>query len=338
MNNTTKARHYWIDVIRITAMVLIIFMHTPIPNVGTPGTVLSTLSFLTGPGVGLFLMISGALLLGNNMQQRDFLKRRFSKVLWPTLFWTAVYLVLKHASEPTSVNHTIKEILSIPFDKQGHGVLWFMYTLAGLYLLTPILSRWLKTATRHEVEFYLLLWVITLLYPYLKIVLSINTEATGILYYFTGYCGYFLLGYYLKKYVITKGINRWHMLSCVLVIFLCVTIVFVSKRLKSDMSINDFFWYLSLPMAMMSCAYFVLLSQIKIKYYQIIISKLSALSFGVFLIHILVMRYFLWNINVLHDCGAILHIPFIAFLTIVISWSIAFLISKLPFSKYIIGI
>ena len=55
-------RNYTFDVIRITAMVLIICMHTPIPGVGTPGVVLSTISYLTAPSIGLFLMISGALL------------------------------------------------------------------------------------------------------------------------------------------------------------------------------------------------------------------------------------------------------------------------------------
>ena len=82
-------RDYTLDVIRVAAMFMIVLMHSPIPGVGTPGVVLSTLSYLTAPGIGLCLMISGALLLDNNLQQSDFLKRRFSKVLWPTLVWTA---------------------------------------------------------------------------------------------------------------------------------------------------------------------------------------------------------------------------------------------------------
>ena len=134
-------RNYSFDIIRIIAMVLIIIMHSPIPGIGTPGIILSTISFLTAPGIGLFFMISGALLLGNNSPQTYFLKHRFSKVVWPTLVWTIIYLIVNCIEEPLSAKNLAKTICSIPFEKQGHGVLWFMYTLAGLYLLTPILSQ-----------------------------------------------------------------------------------------------------------------------------------------------------------------------------------------------------
>lgn len=334
----SNERLYWIDVIRIVAIVLIILMHTPIPNVGTPGPILSTISFLTGPGIGLFFMISGVLLLGNNIDQTVFIKHRFSKVLYPTVFWTFIYIFNKCLTDSFSITDVLKSIISIPFSAQGHGVLWFMYTLAGLYLLTPILSSWLKSATRREIEFYLLLWAITLLYPFLKLILTINTETSGILYYFTGYCGYFLLGFYLKKYVISKGLSKWHIISCVVVITACIVLVFVSKRLKPDVEINVLFWYLSLPMALMSIAYFILLGRVPVLRWKEFVAKVSALSFGVYLVHILVMRSILWQIPVIHNSGAILHIPIVAILTTIISWLIAYGISKLPFSKYIIGV
>ena len=334
-----EKRLYWIDVIRIVAMMLILCMHSPIPNVGTPGTVLSTLSFLTEPGIGLFFMISGALLLGNKMAQSDFLKHRFSKIVWPTLFWTAVYLTVSFVSTPHTGTCAIATILSIPFSAQGHGVLWFMYTLAGLYLLTPILSKWLAKATRRDVEFYLILWAISLLYPYLKLVLTINTSNTGILYYFTGYCGYFLLGYYMKKYVIPQGIGKTKVLWSIVAIIACVLVVFVTKKIYSDVNILELFWYLSMPGAIMSVAYFLLLSKIKVPNgCKTFVTKLSTLSFGVYLCHILVMRTFLWNIDFIHNSGAILNIPIVAVLTIILSWLLAYLISKLPYSKYIVGL
>lgn len=332
-------RNYSFDVIRIMAMVLIVFMHTPIPGVGTPGVVLSTLSYLTAPGIGLFLMISGALLLENKLSQSDFLKRRFSKVLWPTLFWTVVYLIVSYIKEPIGSKELLRMICNIPFEKQGHGVLWFMYTLAGLYLLTPILSQWLKKATKREVEFYLLLWAITLLYPYLKLVFTVNTEPTGILYYFTGYSGYFLLGYYLKHYVIVHRIGTRKIVACFVSIMMCVLLVFAAKMFKPDVKISELFWYLSFPVAVMATSYFILLSKVKVPHCsRKVIVKLSALSFGVYLCHILVMRTGLWNIDVIHNCGALMHIPVVAVLTCVLSWCLSYIISKLPFSKYIIGV
>lgn len=250
------SRNYSFDIIRIIAMVLIIIMHSPIPGINTPGIVLSTISFITAPGIGLFFMISGALLLGNNLQQTDFLKHRFSKVVWPTLVWTIVYLIVTCIEDPLSAKELAKTICSIPFEKQGHGVLWFMYTLAGLYLLTPILSQWLKSASKKDLEFYLLLWGITLLFPYLNLVLKINTDVTGILYYFAGYSGYFLLGYYLKQYILPQGISKSKMVICVFSIIVCILIVFIAKKVNPDIRIGYLFWYLSMPVAIMATAYF----------------------------------------------------------------------------------
>lgn len=332
-------RNYTFDIIRILAMVLIIIMHSPIPEINTPGIVLSTISFMTAPGIGLFFMISGALLLGNNLPQTDFLKHRFSKVVWPTLVWTIIYLIVNCINEPLSAKELAKTICSIPFEKQGHGVLWFMYTLAGLYLLTPVLSRWLKSAQRKDVEFYLFLWAITLLYPYLNLVININTDETGILYYFTGYLGYYLLGYYLKQYVLPQTVNRTKVIGCILAIMLCLLIVFATKKVEPNVKIGDLFWYLSMPVAIMATAYFLLFSKIHIfEQSKNLIFKMSSLSFGVYLCHILVMRSFLWNIKFIHDSGPLLSIPIVATLTIVLSWILVYLLSKLPFSKFVIGV
>lgn len=331
-------RNYSFDIIRIIAMVLIIIMHSPIPEINTPGIVLSTISFMTAPGIGLFFMISGALLLGNNLPQTDFLKHRFSKVVWPTLVWTIIYLIVNCINEPLSAKELAKTICSIPFEKQGHGVLWFMYTLAGLYLLTPVLSRWLKSAQRKDVEFYLFLWAITLLYPYLNLVININTDETGILYYFTGYLGYYLLGYYLKQYVLPQPVNRTKVIGCILAIMLCLLIVFATKKVEPNVKIGDLFWYLSMPVAILSTSYFILLSKVKLTCINNkFVVKLSTLSFGVYLCHILVMRSFVWNISFIKESGPILNIPIVATLTIILSWFLAFLISKLPISKYIIA-
>lgn len=148
-------RNPTLDILRILAIAMIVLMHSPLPDGGAPGWLLSGISYLTVSSIGLFFMVSGALLLRNNLTQGDFLKRRFSKVLWPTLVWTIFYLALKFYDAHHTASEVIREVLSIPFAAQGHGVLWFMYTLAGLYLLTPILSRWLHQASRNGMSAFL---------------------------------------------------------------------------------------------------------------------------------------------------------------------------------------
>lgn len=45
-------------------------------------------------GVDLFLMISGALLLGRNWNVKDFFKKRFSRVSILFIFWALVFTIL----------------------------------------------------------------------------------------------------------------------------------------------------------------------------------------------------------------------------------------------------
>ena len=138
------ARRYDISLayIRLIACLMIVLMHSPMPGLGTSGSVLCGTSYLTAPGIGLFFMVSGALLLkvnfGRPYETRIFLQRRLTKILIPLVFWSLVGWGLEQYG----------------IDNTELGILWFMYCLAGMYLLTPILSRWLSVASKKEIEFY----------------------------------------------------------------------------------------------------------------------------------------------------------------------------------------
>lgn len=87
-------RDFSLDIIRILACVMIVLMHSPMPDLGTAGVVLCGVSYLTAPGIGLFFMVSGALLLKKKMSKpfdtKLFLQKRFSKILIPLVFWSLV--------------------------------------------------------------------------------------------------------------------------------------------------------------------------------------------------------------------------------------------------------
>lgn len=58
-----KQRDLSLDLIRIMACVMVVLMHSPIPMANANGVLLSSLSYFTTPCIGLFFMVSGALLL-----------------------------------------------------------------------------------------------------------------------------------------------------------------------------------------------------------------------------------------------------------------------------------
>ena len=245
----SKTRRLELDIIRIMACIMVITMHAPIPNHQDNGLFLSSISYLTAPCIGLFFMVSGSLLLPIKTDGIVFLKKRFTKVLLPTLFWTIFYILSEYLISGKFGG--IETILSIPFSPQGNGILWFMYTLAGLYLLAPIISRWLEKATQKEIEIYLTLWVISTCYPLLELFLTTTKGATNILYYFSGYAGYFLLGYYLNKYP-TSFSYKWLIPSCMVALIAPI----YCKLYQIEVDFYQMFWYLSIFIVIMATTWF----------------------------------------------------------------------------------
>lgn len=328
----TMVRNHRLDLLRVIALMMIILMHSPMPKYAlAPNFIITGLSYFTAPGIGLFFMISGALLLGNSLSTREFLSRRFSKILFPTVLWTFFYLIVNYIRGGLSTIEVLQSIVSIPFSWQSQGILWFMYTLAGLYLLTPILARWLKTASKREVEFYLLLWAITLLYPYLEMVLSVDTNTTGVLYYFTGYLGYYLLGYYLNNYY------RFQITHIIIALVIAILIPALLYASGIDFNFYSLLWYLCLPVVLMAGVWFVLINRTPNKHFSLI-SEISRLSFGIYFVHIFILRRCLWRIDFIRDMPGLIQIPVVMIATVVLSFLVVKLISRLPHSKYIIGV
>ena len=328
-----KQRNYNYDIMRVLACIMIICMHAPMPSVAANGIILSTISYFTAPGLCLFFVISGSLLLPIKTDTKTFLQKRLGKVIMPTLVFTILYISLNYFIN--GKQDILRSVLSIPFSAQGHGVLWFMYTLIGLYLISPIISKWLDAATKKEVEFYLLLWVITLCYPILKLFVNINEGDTGVLYYFSGYIGYFVLGYYLRKYSDAITLKK-----LIIPDIIAITAPIVCKIMNIEVDFYSMFWYLSIFIALLCTTIYVLTNKVKIKNEKVIglFQLISNLSFGIYLIHIAVMRFFIWKLDfIININNYIIQWIMVVGLTFIISCSIAYVISLLPFGDYIIG-
>ncbi len=328
-----KDRISYLDIIRILACILILLVHSPMPNIGINSYLLSSISFLAAPGIGLFFMVSGTLILPVTMPYKEFLKRRISKVVWPTIIWTLFYIGINIYYKNLPVIDIPRTILSIPFSPQGNSVLWFVYSLIGLYLISPIISPWLIKASKKEIEFLLLIWGIYLCYPILKLFISTYEGPNSILYYFGGNIGYFILGYYLKRFKICP--YYWKIL---LLFIIPITIATICKLSHLKIDFYDLFWFKSIFFVSIVLGWFLLTKRLSLNLQSNnLITTLSNCSFGVYLIHIFIMRNFLWNLDFISAYGGLVQIISTTILTLVISYLLVFMISKLPYSKYIIG-
>ena len=318
-----------LDVLRLTACFMVVLIHSPKPGIGTPGFVLSGLSYLTAPFIGLFFMVSGALLLpkqGSCIERFDtkmFLRKRFSKVLFPTIIWTLASLLL----EGCGIKNSERDIL------------WFMYTLLGVYLLTPVLSRWLCVAKRTEVEIYLCIWLLTVCMPFVKLFIPVNESDSSWLYYFHGYVGYYVLGWYLSRFAFDK--LRWCVYGGLLLFFSFFLPLFVLWK-HVEFNFYSLFWYLSISVVLICVLWWHLCHKVKPVPY--LVTKLSNLSFGIYLIHILILRNILWKIDWIstlfgegHPLSGLAQIVICTCLTFFLSAILCYLLSLTAIGKYLIG-
>ncbi len=94
-------REYWIDVMRVFACVMVLFCHAPADGQanGLVGTAYSMVNAYLGMALGpvLFFMITGACIfnLKEGESVAQYFKRRFSRVLFPTLAWSVVYILMQ---------------------------------------------------------------------------------------------------------------------------------------------------------------------------------------------------------------------------------------------------
>lgn len=326
------------DIVRVIACIMVIVMHSPIPgyNASLHGPFLTLTSYLTAPCVPLFFMVSGALLLPRKegVDAFQYLKKRIGKILYPTVCFSLFYMFINKGNVDSTL--LIKNLCSIPFSTQGHGILWFMYVLIGLYLLIPIISPWIRNASQRDIELYLALWMITMLYPFIGLFLEVNTSINGVFYYFAGYSGYFLLGYYINSY----GVSLKYIVPLAIAMLL---MPILNKVLNWNLDFYSAFWYLSAPVAVMTTAWFCVIKKLFEKKQLPVrltdfLEIISNLSFGIYLVHIFVMRTLIWKLDVIQNINNYyLQTLVVIFLTFVGSFTICNVIAKLPFASYIIG-
>ena len=338
-----RQRDTSLDLIRIIACTMVVLMHSPMPTENANGLLLSSLSYFTAPCIGLFFMVSGALLLPPPIASESntalpFLRKRLKRVLMPTLVWTLFYIAIKLLDGNMTIDEVLKTMASIPFSAQGHGVLWFMYTLIGLYLVTPILHAWLRKASEKEIRFYLLLWLVAMCYPLLQMFVLVNNTTTGILYYFSGYVGYFLLGYWMQRYGEKLSLKVAALLMCV-----SVFAPIVVKIMHLEVDFYSLFWYLSVFVVaqcvfwwkVMKSVQFVLLLSDRTKS---LLTLFSNLSFGIYLSHIIIMRHIVWEMPfVVHIQSLLLQTIIVAFLTLVLSFGVSLAFSVTPLGNAVVG-
>lgn len=177
MTSTCKpTRNVALDLIRVVAIVLVLWQHASEyyyigDNLSVIHANIPLLTWMNSVAricVPLFVMISGYLLLPVSTSTATFFRRRFTRILFPWVFWCVAYAVYFMLRSGDGIATCIASVCRIPLNygvEVGH--LWYIYMLIGVYLLAPIVSPWLRQCGKRELQGYLALWMLTTLLPYL---------------------------------------------------------------------------------------------------------------------------------------------------------------------------
>ena len=332
-----KNRIIFFDRLRVVAAFAVIVLHCCAQYFHTPlqadqWITINIYDSLTRWSVPIFFMISGALFL-NPDKQID-IKKLYSKnilrIIIAFLFWSFIYAI------PYMLNHKgYSLILSGPFH------FWFLKTLIGLYIMIPIFKI-IVSKKQIEEYFILISFIAGSLFCFTNdFIGTLNTYAQtrigliigGIgIKHISVYCLYFVLGHYLTKYSIEKYTKYIYLAS--VISFILVPLLTHIHSCFSGEHI-DLYYSNSNPLIVIeSIAVYLFFMKNASKQYKTdtLILRLSKYSFGIFIVHILVMNILNKVLGIVHfSLDYILYVPLYSLLTFIISGIIIAVLHKIPF-------
>lgn len=340
-------RVIYFDLLRIIATFMIVAIHC-IPHSSSDSTlfdwsVLAIYDSVTRWGVPVFVMISGALFLGKELSVNTLLKKNILRILSAFLFWSFLYNVLEmmEKGEVLSAKYFFINII------QGHYHMWFLYMIACIYLIVPMLNVIIKHI-KLAYYFAALSFVFAFLIPQIITIIGLKSNYLGEglnevfsythMNFVLGFSGYFVLGYLLHKLQINKKLEiLTYIIGIFSLLFTIAVTVWISMREKVLSEL--FFDSMTINILMMSISVFVFAKQhlnknFKREHTIDFVSYISKCTFGVYLVHPLVIdclnKFFGVTTNFFNP---ILSIPAIALLVFACSLGISAGLNKIPFVK-----
>jgi surface polysaccharide O-acyltransferase-like enzyme len=345
-------RLFYPDLIRALSAIAIVFLHVSSPIAqnfsGYSKTWWWTADIFYScarPSIVLFVMISGLLLLSPSKEESigRFLKKRFLRIMAPFVVWGTVYFFWKvhgHFSL-TEVIQLVKDFITGPV----YYHLWFIYTIAGIYLAAPVFRVYVKHASRANQTYLLFLWFIgSALYPLFRhfagFSIGIPIMVAG------GFLGAFLLGYFLRDFETGKKFTPYLLLIAIV----CLTFTAVSTyylSINNDMQYDGTFEdFLSPNVVLAAVSLFLLCKNLPFEglrtkapaLYRGVLS-ISSASFSIYLMHILVLEILKSHVPWFSLDACTFHpifgIPLTAIVTMALCLTVVVIMRKIPFMQFI---
>lgn len=336
-----KTRIKYIDTLKFLAILGIIIIHAS--YIGEKSlifniSIMNVQQFVRW-AVPIFLMVSGALLLNKDIELDIFLKNRLTRIIYPWIFFTCFIFLIGLNFEGETIFTTY----------------WYSLLIIGVYLVIPIINKFIQNANSKEMNYYVLLIIVASLFNQTFRMLNLRYSLDII--FFLCPISYLILGYYL--------FNKEFKLKSSYIIYISI-FVFIFTSLVKVVWVGNFYMdytytvrsYVDLGIfeILQSASVFLIIKHIYCKknrglllkirnfletdHMNQFITSVSRSSYGMYLTQNLFINKTLlpllstWSLTRKEVCLAILIVSISVF---IISWIITLIFSRIPYLKYFSG-
>jgi len=289
-------------------------------------------------GVPVFFMISGALFLEKDLSFGIMLNKYIKNLYIKLLFWSFLYSLREKI-----LHKNFKKAFLIFLN--GYFHLWFLFSISGLYLITPFLKQITKNEKLFKI-FCVLNILFSILFPNILEIISYKSK-----YYYNILNGiiskfelnaflnpnqiYYIFGFYLNRYNINRLFRIMiYILGIFGAIFTFQMSYYISTRKNKKIHFNSGF-YINVFFASIGVFIYFKYNFNNLKYKKNIkefIQKLSSLTFGIYIIHPFVIEELniRFNLNNL-SFEPLYRVPINSLITFLISLILVYIIKLIPF-------
>ena len=345
MKSSSKSRNWYWDIFRILAMIFLVIRHSAtatfefVEMLSTNWWVSNIYGSLSAWMIPVFMMISGASFLEprRNVTPKKLYQKNIVRMLSAFAFWTVFYAVYNIVSGQDLHNDFVTMIF------EGHFHLWFIPMIIGMYMLTPLL-RPVAENKKALISITIVTGLTGVIIPTLQDLglFFDNTLFTGLNHFgfFSAYVCFFFMGYLFHNVSIGKeGRALIYVLgiAATIIIFIGTYVLTVKDNYHNeDMQADN-----NLFTAVQGIALFVFFKE-KLKDVEFkestqkFILDISGLTFGVYMVHVVLLA-------LLDKFGfspvtypAVYMIPMLILFVLPTSFFISYVLKKIPFlGKYI---
>lgn len=318
-----KTKFYDISILRVIAMLLVVYYHC-ICTYGMWGAAFDSgdrfliydklLPLLSQTHLPIFFIIAGYLfgykrLRGGYGDTRQFLKDKATRVLVPYVTVGIFIVAIKECRGGTLLVGTISH-------------LWFLITIFECYAIGKLIDFVMYENARNRLLIFLFACFSMVIWcRYGTILGSI----------FTLYFSFYLIGMLMSTINIERITTKQKLLLCASFLFLCLMIAEVWIEYRATLLRSVSIWFVF--------TLFLWFRTLKINDIPNWLKSLDTCSMGIYIVHHIIIRQLCRT-----DIGrTMFHIHYYAFpiilfvVVLLVSWAIVYQLKKYKFSKYFIG-